>query len=224
MKRLGILSKKRLAIILLAVLAIVGRGTLYAQEIHLSSSDIGISSGSRVVVDGTIKGTAPMTLAFRFDVRHKIVTETGGVRAKEFYLTMRVLQKSKEIENIPAWFVTPTLHQSDFSGYASLTPATAITSSIESAMMEVENAVRSKMSRRMMNRYNTVQAGQGKLDSSSSSYYPNLTRGQMDSLADVNGGSMVVKSFPPVPTIEFLEYEIQKIGERYRVYVLAGSK
>ena len=62
------------------------------------------------------------------------------------------------------------------------------------------------------------------LDSSKSRYYPKLTRGQMDSLNDVNGGTMVVSSFVSTNEVTFLEYEIQKIGDQFLVYVMEGIK
>jgi len=46
----------------------------------------------------------------------------------------------------------------------------------------------------------------------------------MDSLNDVNGGAMVASSLSQASDVAFLEYEIQKIGEGYRVYVLGGQE
>jgi hypothetical protein len=202
----------------------VGLGVLHAQELRVSSSDFDIQPGYKVIVNGKVTGTAPLFIALKLNARHKIATEVSDVRVREFFLTVRDVDKSKEVESIPAWFVNPTLHQSDFSGYTSLTPATSIAASIEAGVKEAQDVVRSKMSRGKVNRYWTIREDQVKLDSSSSNYYVNLTRGQMDSLNDVNGGKMVLQSSPALSTVTFLEYEIQKIGEEYRVYVLAGRK
>ncbi len=200
-----------------------GLVTLHAQQFTVSSSDLDIPPGSKVIVDGTVRGTAPLSIAVKFNTRHKITTEVSGMKIRELYVTAKEVEKSKEVDRIPAWFVNPSLHQSDFSGYTSLIPATVFSSTIHLAVKGAEDAARSKMPGGMLNRYNTVRASQGRLDSSSSSYYPNLTRGQMDSLNDVNGGRMVLESFP-ASAVEFLEYEIQKMGEGYRVYVLAGRR
>jgi hypothetical protein len=219
-----VLDLRHFTVRLISVAAIFGIAFLHAQGISVSSSDLEIPAGYKIVVDGTIKGNAPITLTVKPQLRHKILTESGDVKAAEFYLTVRVVQKTKEIENIPSWFVNPTLHQSDFPGHTTLTPATAVASTLQSALREARSAARSKMMRGMVNRYNTVRESQGKMDSSSSNYYPRLTRGQMDSLNDVNGGKMVLQSSPASSTVGFLEYDIQKIGEAYRVYVLAGRK
>ena len=195
-------------------------------SIVIKSSDLNIEPGAEVRVDGILAGIAPCKIDFKTGTRHKCLTKSSDGTVIVFFLTSRELEKSQEADHFPAWFLDPPSLQSDFTDYVHLTPATAASATLSDAIGQAEARIRKRTMGVGINRYNTIKesAGNQMLDSSKSKYYPKLTRGQMDSLNDVNGGAMVASSLSRASDVTFLEYEIQKIGEGYRVYVLGGQE
>jgi hypothetical protein len=143
-----------------------------------------------------------------------------------FFVTEREVKKSDVVNNIPAWFFDPTSIQPDFRDYETLTPATASSTSLAESIDKAKKNAAAKFKSGRVDRYYTIRGSdrKEKLDSSSSRYYPKLTRGQMDSLADVNGGKIVARSLSLPTDSVFLEIEIQSIGPEFRVYVLFGNR
>jgi hypothetical protein len=199
---------------------------LPAGEFLIRSTDLRIKPGTGITIDGKFVGIAPCEMRLKTKIRHKFELKSPDRTVKIYFLTVRNLKTSEVVDNIPAWFLNPTSRQSEFKDYETFTPATAIAGSISDALSKAEADGRSKLAKGGVNHYFTVKEsdGKGKLDSSKSKYYPRLTRGQMDSLAAVNGGKIVAGSFSEADEAIFLEYEIQRIGDQYRVYVLAGEK
>jgi hypothetical protein len=216
---------KSSAILFLFVFTSLG-ATAPQDEMLMRSTDLGIEHGTTIEIDGKLVGTAPCAIALKTNIRHKFELKSPVGYLRSYFVTVRSLKKSGELNNIPAWFLDPTSLRSEFKGYANLTPTTAASATIADALSQAEAKIRRGVTGVSINRYNTVMAPAGKrmLDSSKSKYYPKLTRGQMDSLNDVNGGIMVKQSLGTSDRIEFLEYELQKVGDRYQVYVLAGSR
>jgi hypothetical protein len=219
------LNHRNLFIALLIVVTTVSFAALPNGTLRLQSRDLGISNGSEIRIDGKVIGTAPCEFTLRTSARHKLELKAQNMAVETCFLTVKVLKKSELVDNIPAWFLNPTTLQPKFLHYESLTPATATSATISDAVVKAQSEVRRKLTS-TIDRYFTVreQDGKSKLDSSKSKYYPKLTRGQMDSLSDVNGGKIVAQSLANNGEPVFLEYEIQKVGNEYRVYVLAGEK
>lgn len=201
-------------------------GLLHAGNLPVHSSELKIPKGSVISVDGKLVGTAPCNILLTTDVRHKIEIKSRDGNTRNCYFTVKSLKESELVNSIPAWFFNPTMMQSDFRGYERLTPATASSAILPEAVSKAEADVRRKLKTVVVNQYNTIRepGNRTKLDSSESKYYPKLTRGQMDSLNDVNGGIMVAQSFGESKRVELLEYEIQKVDGKYQVYLLAGEK
>lgn len=207
-----------------AVILAVGI-TLRGGTLRISSSDFHIPKGSVVTVDGKPMGTAPCSLELQTGVRHMMRIKSSRGEEFVFHVTTRTLKEGQLIDNVPSWFFNPAAKQSDFRTFAGFTTSTASSASLADAILKAESGARRKMTSVEVNQYNSVQESDShsRLDSGTSKFYPNLTRGQMDSLNDVNGGMMVMQSFGTSERLEFLEYEIQKIGDKYQVYVLAGE-
>jgi hypothetical protein len=216
---------KSSAILLFFVCTLLG-ATVPGGEMHLRSDDLKIEHGTKIEIDGTFVGIAPCEISLETKIRHKFELKSPVGNLRSYFVTVRGLKKSDEVNNIPAWFLDPTSLKSDFKEYGNLTPTTAASATIADAVNQAEAKIRRRVTGVSINRYNTVMEPSGKrmLDSSKSNYYPKLTRGQMDSLNDVNGGIMVKQSLGTSDRIEFLEYELQKVGDKYQVYVLAGSR
>lgn len=208
------------------MMVFIGIATLHAGELRLRLSDFNITKGDTVIIDGKTVGAAPNEFTLKTNIRHKIEVKSHSGNVQTFFVTTKELTKSELVNNIPAWFFNPRLLQKDFPGYNALTPATANAAMLSDAVNKAEQEARSKLTHSNVDRYITVRepTGNGRLDSSNSNYYPRLTRGQMDSLNDVNGGKMVARSLAETSKVAFLEYEIQKVDNKYQVYVLAGEK
>jgi hypothetical protein len=198
---------------------------LQSGQMHVRSTDLNIASGREIRIDGKAIGTAPCEFTLKTSTRHKLELKAQNVAAKTYFLTVKMLKKSELVDNIPTWFLNPATLQPKFPDYESLTPATATAATIADAVVKAQSEVGRKLTS-TVDRYFTVreQDDRGKLDSSKSKYYPKLTRGQMDSLSDVNGGKIVARSLAENAEAVFLEFEIQKVGNEYRVYVLASDK
>ena len=179
-----------------------------------------------ITIDGKAVGIVPCEMKLKTKIHHKFELKSPDGTVKRYFLTARNLKTSEVVDNIPAWFLNPASRQSEFKDYETFTPATATAGTISDALSKAEADGRTKLTMGGIDHYSTFKQsdGKGKLDSSKSKYYPKLTRGQMDSLAAVNGGKIVTGSFSEADEAIFLEYEIQKIGDQYRVYVLAGQK
>jgi hypothetical protein len=200
--------------------------TIPRGEMLLRSADLGIEHGTRIEIDGKLVGIAPCAISLKTNIRHKFELKSSEGKVRTYFLTVRNLIKSDEFNNVPGWFIDPASLRSDFKEYGNLTPTTAASATIADAVSQAEAKIKARVTGMSVNRYNTVMepAGKRMLDSSKSKYYPKLTRGQMDSLNDVNGGIMVTQSLGTSDRIEFLEYEIQRVGDKYQAYVLAGFK
>lgn len=198
---------------------------LHAGNLRIHSSELNIPNSTVISVDGKVVGTAPCDILFTTDVRHKIEVKSRDGNIRICYFTTKSLKESELVNNVPVWFFNPTMMKSDFTDCERLTPATASSAILAEAVSKAEADARRKLKTIEVNRYNTIRESnnRSRLDSSTSQYYPKLTRGQMDSLNDVNGGIMVKQSFGVTDKIEFLEYEIQKVDDKYQVYVLAGT-
>ena len=201
--------------------AVVPKGTL-----RIQSSNLGIGGGNEIRIDGKTIGIATCEIALRTNARHKVELKAQNGAVQTYFLTVKTLKKSELVDNIPPWFLNPTLLQPDFPNYEGLTSITAISESIPVAINKAEAEGKAKLAKSVMNRSSALKEvdGKGKLGSSKSRYYPKLTRGKMDSLNDVNGGKMVAQSLSEASEVMLLEFEIQKIGNEYRVYVLAGRE
>lgn len=207
-----------------AIMSILIVGAIQARQVRIQSDDLRIPSGDKIVIDNRLIGTAPCAISLKTSVRHKCEIKTRDGNVRTVFLTTKELKKSQEVENIPAWFVNPTMLQTDFPAFTQFTTATAVATSLRGAVDRAGVEARRKIPKGMINRYTTIREGQGRLDSTNSRTYPQLTRGQMDSLADVNGGLIVANSLSSNTEPTYLEYEIQKLEKDYRVYLLAGNK
>lgn len=221
-----ILTIRRIATALIVLIALNGIATLHAGELRLQSSDLSIAKGDTISIDGKTVGGAPYEFTLKTNIRYKIEAKSRTGNVQTFFVTTKELTRSELVKSIPAWFFNPTILQSEFPGYGRFTQTTANAATLSDAMEMAKTEVRTKLKGNTVDRYFTVRPWEanGKLDSSKSKYYPNLTRGQMDSLNDVNGGKMVTQSLVENARIEFLEFEIQEVDNKYQVYVLAGSK
>jgi hypothetical protein len=209
----------------LGCLILVGVGVT-TSDIRIQSKDLKIDPGTGISVDGKVIGVAPCEFKLRTKIRHKVELKSRDGNVRTYFLTFRELKNSEKVGNIPAWFLDPASLKNDFKDYENLASSTVSAATIAEALSAAEAKLTSRASGIRENRYNTMvePAGNRKLDSSKSKYYPKLTRGQMDSLNDVNGGTMVASSFASINDVTFLEFEIQKIGDQFLVYVLAGIK
>jgi hypothetical protein len=208
------------------IIAAVCATPLHADELRFSSADLRIASGSTIIIDGKTIGIAPRHIALTTNFRHKIEIKPHNGYAQMYYITAKALSKSALVDNVPAWFFNPPSLQSEFPGYLRFTPTTASSESLADAIGKAEGEAKKKLTTIAVNQYNTVRESDNgnRLDSSKSKYYPRLTRGQMDSVNDVNGGIMVKQSFGVIDRVQYLEYEIQRVDGKYQVYVLAGSR
>jgi hypothetical protein len=210
----------------LYVLALLALNISQAWQFRVLSTDFKIAAGSQIVVDGKPVGTAPCQITLKTNIRHKLKVENEGGNDRTFCVTWKEVKKSAVVNNIPSWFLNPALLQSDFRDYEALTPGTASSTNLAESIRKAELDVEAKLAGGGVDRYFTIRQSdsKGRLDSGSSSYYPKLTRGQMDSIANVNGGKIVARSLSETNKPDFLELEIQKTGSEYRVYVLAGKR
>ena len=177
-----------------------------SSDIQIQSRDLRIDPGTEISVDGKIIGMAPCEFKLRTTIRHKVELKSRDAKIMAFFLTFRELKTSEKVGNIPNWFLDPTSMKDDFKEYGNLTSSTASAATIAEALSTVEAKVTSKSTGIRENRYNTMvePAERRNLDSSKSKYFPKLTRGQMDSLNDDNGGTMVVSSFVSTNEVTFL--------------------
>ena len=196
---------------------------LQSGQLHVRSTDFNIASGREIRIDGKAIGIAPCEFTLKTNKRHKLELKAQNMVVETYYLNVKMLKNSELVDNIPAWFLNPAALQTNFPDYESLTPSTAASATIADAVVKAQSTVRRKLTS-TVNRYFTVKEQDSKLDSSKSKYYPKLTRGQMDSLSDVNGGKIVAQSLADNGGLVFLEYEIQKIDNEFRVYVLAAKR
>jgi hypothetical protein len=210
----------------MSALILVVLNVSQAGQFRLSSADLKITGGSQIVVDGKSVGTAPCQITLRTNARHKLEIKDEGGNTRTFFVIEKEVKKSDVVNSIPAWFFNPTLLQPDFRDYEALSPGTASSTSLAESVSKAELDAKTKSTGGSVNRYLTIRESdrRGRLDSSSASSYPKLTRGQMDSLADVNGGRIVARSLSETINPDFLEIEIQKVGREYRVYLLAGRR
>ena len=212
--------------IIYLILGVTLAHSLGAGQFRLRSTDLDVPMGSKILVDGKDVGTAPCAIELTTDYRHRIEIKAQDGTTRLCFLTVREVKKSEEVADIPAWFLNPTLLQSDFPDYETLTPATGFSRTISDAIGKAESQRKSESANIRVDHYNTIRepGDKSKLDSTKSKYYPKLTRGQMDSLADVNGGMMVASSYSGSSEATVLEYEIQKSGDGYRAYILTGRR
>jgi len=214
-------------ILFFVLIGILSLAAIDSGELQFQSSDLHISKRAVIAVDGKRVGTAPCRLTLQENVRHKFVIWNLNGTVHTFYLTAKTITKSGLLDSIPAWFLDPTLLKKDFPNYDALIPATSSSETLDEAVNKAEMEATRKSKTLSVDRYNTIRESPPRsnmLDSSKSSYYPKLTRGQMDSLNDVNGGKMVLQSFHEESEPVFLEYEIQRVDNTYQVYILAGKK
>lgn len=197
-----------------------------AGELRLSSNDLNIPKGSTIIVDHKKVGTAPCGITLTENIRHVIETRGMDGNTRTYNLTAKTVAKTDLINNVPMWFFTPSELQPDFPGYSKFVTGLALSESVSDAIGKAQAQAKKKSTTIGMNRYNVIRESDSRnmLDSSKSRNYPRLTRGQMDSLNDVNGGIMVTQSFGVADKVQFLEYEIQKVEDNYQVYVLAGTR
>ena len=193
-------------------------------KLSLSSADLKVEDGARVYVDSKFLGTSPCKVLLSPDIRHIIEARSKGRPDHTFFVTWKSLKKSELFDNIPTWFLGA--RQSDYPQYRDLAVGTAQGLNLAQTIDQAATNANGKVSSVRTDRYNTVRgSGQrSRLDSISSRSYPQLTRGQMDSVSDVSGGKIVVRSFPEPGLRGLLEIEIQKVGDEYRVYVLSGGR
>jgi len=210
----------------IALIALNGIATLHAGVPRLRSSDLNIAKGDTIIIDGKTVGGAPYEFTLKTSIRHKIEIKSRTGNVQTFFVTTIKLTKSELVKSIPVWFFNPTSLQSNFPGYRKFTQATANAATLSYAIEKAKTEIRTRLKGNTVDRYFAVRRSDaiGMLDSSKSMYHPNFTRGQMDSLNEVNGGKMVMQSLAENARIEFLEFEIQKVDAKYQVYILGGFK
>ncbi len=195
-------------------------------DIRIRTGDLKATVGSVVSVDGKVVGTAPCEFSLKTNVRHTIEVKQKDGETRTFSFIARDVPKSKVVEDIPDWFLNPDLLRSRYPEYATLAGGTAVSSTIEIAMSKAELDATTRL---LQGKTSLFSGGKRsgekeKLDSSSSQYYPKLTRGQMDSLAIATGGRTIVTTSAGTINRTTLQCEIQKVGTMFRVYILVGRK
>ncbi len=197
-----------------------------AQQLSISSVDLKIADGEKISVDARPAGTSPCTIVLSANVRHPVEVKSEGQTDRMFVVSWKNLKRSQLYINIPAWFLNTKPGESGSQGYADLTTGTAEGKDLGATIDKAFTNAKGRPSGTAIDRYNTIRESDARhgLDSAASSTYPRLTRGQMDSLSNVNGGKIVVSALPASVPRTIVEIEIQKIGVVFRVYVLTGRR
>ncbi len=198
----------------------------YCGDIRLRSGDLGIAPGSAVIVDGKPAGTAPCEFSLTMNTRHKIETKAQDGTHQIIYFTSRKAGKSIQTKDVPDWFLDPDLLRPQYPAYDVFASATATSRRIDVGLSKAEEDATTRLIQGKTSVFGTPSNTYGKtlLDSTNSKQYPRLTRGQMDSMAARNGGTIIVTTTSGTVNRTVLQCEIQKFGEQYRVYVLVGKR
>jgi hypothetical protein len=217
-------SRQWLTVIFLSAVVLAGFGL--TDDLRVRSTELKIVDGSEIKLDGKTIGAAPCEITMQMNLRHTLEAKSPAGIIRFFFLATKEGDNQAQTKNMPAWFLNPDVVRSEFPDYDTLAAATAISRMLQVAISKADVEATAKLAQGRANALSSSLKPDLRtmLDSARSRTLPERTRGQMDSISRATGGTTIVRSFSGTVTRTVLQYEIQKIGDTFRVYVLVGHR